>query len=142
MSKKYISKATKYFVKTRANSRCEYRQCLDDFAPSPFNMEHITPISKGGTNDIDNLAFACGGCNFHKHNKTELFDEVSKSFVNLYNPRSQNWKEHFTWSEDFSQIKSLTPIGRITILTLKMNRQKLIFIRKILLKSKLHPPII
>jgi len=27
-------------------------------------------------------------------------------------------------------------------LTLKMNRQKLIFIRKILLKSKLHPPII
>jgi hypothetical protein len=40
----------------------------------------------------------------------------------LFNPRIHQWQDHFAWREDFASIIGLTDIGRITIVTLKMNR--------------------
>lgn len=34
------------------------------------HVEHILPISRGGTNDRDNLVITCGHCNWSKGNKT------------------------------------------------------------------------
>lgn len=33
-------------------------------------LDHMTPIAKGGSNSIANLAFACSQCNKEKHAKT------------------------------------------------------------------------
>ena len=30
------------------------------------NVDHIVPVSKGGTNDLDNLVTACEQCNLGK----------------------------------------------------------------------------
>lgn len=35
-----------------------------------FSIDHMTPLSKGGTNWPSNLALACKPCNFDKHSKT------------------------------------------------------------------------
>lgn len=35
-----------------------------------WNVDHMLPVSKGGTNDIENLAPACKGCNSFKGNMT------------------------------------------------------------------------
>ncbi|WNZ24154.1 mitochondrial large ribosomal subunit protein uL30m [Leptolyngbya sp. NK1-12] len=32
------------------------------------------------------------------------------------------WSEHFAWSEDTTLIIGLTPIGRATVQTLRLNR--------------------
>jgi CRISPR/Cas system Type II protein with McrA/HNH and RuvC-like nuclease domain len=41
-----------------------------------LEVDHIVPISKGGTNDYDNLATACRRCNRQKKDKTvEEFQE-------------------------------------------------------------------
>jgi len=35
-----------------------------------YHIDHAVPLSKGGTNDIDNLVFACTRCNSRKGAKT------------------------------------------------------------------------
>jgi len=36
----------------------------------PLTVDHKVPLSRGGTNYIENLAPACGSCNSRKHNRT------------------------------------------------------------------------
>ena len=39
----------------------------------PLQMEHMTPLSRGGRHAKDNIVPACGGCNGRKYNRT-LFE--------------------------------------------------------------------
>jgi 5-methylcytosine-specific restriction endonuclease McrA len=45
--------------------------CLNPISIKEDNLEHKTPLSRGGNNDYNNLAVACRKCNFRKNNKTE-----------------------------------------------------------------------
>ena len=80
------------------------------------------------------------GCNGHKFTKTHGFDPVSEQVVPLYHPRSMNWRHHFTWSDDFTELIGISPTGRITIEILHLNRTGNINIRQLLLLVGLHPP--
>lgn len=42
------------------------RYCSDMLGP--FEVEHVIPLSRGGTNGIDNLVCACVSCNTQKSN--------------------------------------------------------------------------
>ena len=44
------------------------RYCSSD--EGPFHIDHIIPVSKGGTDDEDNLCVACVPCNLSKSDKT------------------------------------------------------------------------
>ena len=39
-------------------------------ATGPFDIDHATPLSRGGTNDLANLVVACSACNGAKGAKT------------------------------------------------------------------------
>ena len=39
--------------------------------PEKYHVEHKTPLSRHGTNNIENIALTCPTCNRHKKNKTE-----------------------------------------------------------------------
>lgn len=134
-----ISARTRRKVEKRAKKLCEYCQSPLEFSSDPFSIEHIRPISKGGTNDLENLALACQGCNGHKSAKTESFDEISQTTASFYNPRKDAWSEHFAWSEDFTEIIGKTAKGRATIKSLKLNRRTVINLRKILILAGEHP---
>jgi len=58
----------------------------------------------------------------------------------LFNPRKNAWKDHFIWSDDEIQIISVTPIGRATINTLDLNRNRVLNIRLADKKIGQHPP--
>jgi 5-methylcytosine-specific restriction endonuclease McrA len=45
--------------------------CLKPIELRKDHLEHKVPLSKGGTNDYNNLAVACQHCNCSKGNKTE-----------------------------------------------------------------------
>jgi hypothetical protein len=107
-------------VKLRANNNCEYFQALGNYSFHPFPVDHIIPTSKGGSDDYLNLANTCQFCNGSKFNRTEAIDPMTGETVLLFNPRTHQWKAHFLWSEDFTKIIGITPIGRATVACLKM----------------------
>ncbi len=128
-------------VRERARGYCEYCLSPEAFSTYDFSCDHITPAIRGGSDKLENLALACQGCNGSKYDRTEAEDPVSGEMVPLYNPRKQKWNEHFSWSDDFTEIIGLTPTGRATVEMLKLNRLKLKNLRQGLFKLKHHPPV-
>lgn len=88
---------------------------------------------------MENLALACGGCNIRKSNFTEAVDPMTNDLINLFNPRTDVWEDHFIWSQDFSQAEGITPVGRATIHLLGLNRKGLVNLRLALAMYGVHP---
>ena len=105
-----------------------------------FNFDHVISVCKGGTSDLANLAWTCGRCNGHKHGKTHAIDPLTQDSCHLYNPREDEWIEHFQWSKDALRMIGKTPTGRATIALLQINREGVVNLRKLLLMVGLHPP--
>jgi hypothetical protein len=127
-------------IEKRANNLCEYCQLPQEFSTQSFVIEHILPVSKGGSDDLENLALACSACKNSKYNKTEAVDPQSLIIAELYNPRKNVWNEHFAWNADFSLIVGLTAKGRATITALKTNHNRTVHIRNFLHSVGKHPP--
>jgi hypothetical protein len=83
------------------------------------HVDHIIPPKHGGTSDMDNLAWACFQCNTHKQRDFASFDPNTKVVTLLYNPRTQNWDEHFEVVG--LEIIGRSPVGRVTVIVLDMN---------------------
>lgn len=138
--RKKIPAALRREVIERAKGLCEYCRTDSDFSDSPFDVEHIIPVSQNGTTELDNLALACHGCNLKKSNKTEGFDVISGEISRLFNPREDVWKEHFGWTQNSLIIVGLTSVGRVTVELMKLNRKGLKNRRKLLYILGEHPP--
>lgn len=140
MPENYIPVALKRLVFERARGCCEYCYSQSKFAIESLVIEHILPISRGGETIPENLALSCQGCNNHKYNKIEGLDPVDAQPVPLYHPRTMAWSDHFAWNEDTTLIIGLTPIGRATVETLRLNRPGVVNLRQILRTAGQHPP--
>ena len=127
-------------VRQRANAICEYCQCPADYSVQSFECEHIIPIASGGATALENLAYACGGCNRAKGRKIDQPDPDSDQVVSLFNPRQDHWRDHFAWNPDFTLMIGLTAIGRATIAALHLNRPGVINLRRALILANVHPP--
>lgn len=140
MTETRISTSQRARVVERARGCCEYCLAQERYSPDSFSVEHIIPLSKGGTSSLENLAFACQGCNNRKYASIEALDPVSQKTTPLYHPRQHEWREHFVWSDDGAHILGLTPIGRATVEKLQLNRSGLVNLRRILVSAGEHPP--
>lgn len=107
-----------------------------------FHIDHILPIAKGGTDDSDNLCFACELCNLHKWTKTEGLDPQTGMSCSLFNPRREQWLAHFSWRGDGSEIVGLTATGRATVIALRLNSPLAVTVRRNWVKAGWHPPLI
>ena len=60
-----------------------------------YTIDHIIPLSKGGTNDLDNLQACCGFCNKAKDDSMgeEFFDRIQRIF--LYQAKLRYGKKQF-----------------------------------------------
>lgn len=84
----------------RAGARCEYCLLTSRFQVGRFEIDHIHPVSAGGRNSEDNLAFACPVCNGRKLNYFDGLDPETSKKAPLFHPRTQHWHDHFLWSVD------------------------------------------
>lgn len=141
MAKRSLPASVKAFVAVRAKGCCEYCLSQAEYATHPFSVDHVQPLSKGGSDEIKNLAYCCQGCNNFKFSKAEAVDPQTDTLVPLYNPRTEGWGENFRWNENFTLIIGISPIGRAAVIALSLNRESLIKQRAIYRAYGVHPPI-
>jgi HNH endonuclease len=135
-----MKESIKKEVRERAKNCCEYCFAQVQFSADIFSIEHIIPRSKSGLSVLHNLAYACQCCNNHKYTAINALDPATGAIADLYNPRTDAWSEHFEWREYFTEIMGISPSGRATVNRLKLNRERLINLRRLLVDVGLHPP--
>jgi 5-methylcytosine-specific restriction endonuclease McrA len=64
--RKKISFEDQQKIRKRASNLCEYCHTSEEWQYVMFTIDHIIPVSKGGTNNLDNLCLACFHCNRKK----------------------------------------------------------------------------
>jgi len=96
-----INDLVRKLVRARAEYMCEYCHSLEEASAALFAIEHIIPQSLPGSSDeLDNLALACQRCNGYRYNFTTGIDPETNQVILLFNPRKQEWSDHFIWSVD------------------------------------------
>ena len=108
-------------IRLEAKNRCGYCLAPQEITTLPLEIEHLWPRGKGGADNKENLWLACRVCNSSKHAKTHGLDLVTGRRAALFNPRAQNWREHFRFSENKTKIIGQTACGRATV---KAKRQR------------------
>ncbi len=140
MLRSKISKSLQEQVRQRAQHLCEFCHANERWQYVKFTIDHLIPVSLGGSSGLDNLALACFNCNRCKTNKLSAIDSVSETEVLLFNPRQDNWSDHFIWSTNKVEIVGVTATGRATIVALHLNRERVLQIRASDLEIGRHPP--
>jgi len=115
----YVSSELRREVYQRAHGRCEYCLLSQQDAFFPHESDHIIAEKHGGATTIKNLALAYFDCNRFKGSDIASLDPDTGSLVALFNPRTQKWKEHFSFEGGL--IIALTPTASATVRLLKLN---------------------
>ena len=133
MSKTYISVALRRLVEERANLKCEYCRLPAQVTFFPHEIDHVIAEKHKGATSEENLALTCWRCNRHKGTDLGSFDPQTREFCFLFNPRTQQWHEHFRFAG--AEIVGMTPEGRMTVELLQINSNDQLVERQRLLAS-------
>ena len=136
----YVSRDLRERVTRRANSLCEYCKTAQAIVIE-MEIDHIVPESAGGLTEELNLCLACISCNHFKHDFQTGLDPETSQTVQLFNPRTQIWNEHFAWNEQKTHVIGLTPVGRATVERMNMNRDLIVKARQRWVQAGWHPPV-
>lgn len=135
-----ISKAQRKNILKNARHSCEYCKTPEQYSGMPLEIDHIIPQSLDGTDTLDNLCASCRSCNQYKYNFLTGVDPQTDDEFNLFNPRIQQWSEHFRWSDEKTQIIGISQIGRATVMRLKFNNKLVSIARDMWRKAGWIPP--
>lgn len=113
MSPSYVSSGLRREINQRAFGRCEYCLLSQEDAFFPHEPDHVIAEKHGGSTTIENLALACFDCNRFKGSDIASIDADTGNLVALFNPRTQEWNEHFSLGGGL--IIALSPIGSATV---------------------------
>ena len=136
----WISAKIRAKVRKDLRNRCSYCLLPQGILSSLLEIEHILPVSEGGSHEEYNLCLACRECNSHKSSKVYVLDYETEQTVRLFNPRTQVWNEHFEFVENGSVIIGKTACGRATVTALKMNIKQAVDARKMWVMAGWYPP--
>lgn len=140
MTDSKIPQSLRDLVRARARERCEYCQTSEQISGLEHEVDHIIPRAHAGATTAENLCLACSSCNGYKQARTHAIDPESGQTVPLFHPRQQHWHAHFRWSEDGTRIIGLTPSGRATIQSLRLNHPLIVIARRRWVAAGWHPP--
>ena len=103
MARKSLSKTVRFEVFKRDKFTCQY--CGAQAPEVILEVDHIKPVSKGGTNDIMNLVTACRDCNSGKTNR-ELSDDsavkMQKKQLDELQERREQLSMMMKWREELA----------------------------------------
>jgi hypothetical protein len=126
-------------IAERASHRCEYCHAPEAVFNFPFEVEHVVPVSRGGTDEDDNRALACRACNLFKSDPVTGPDAGVGREVPLFHPRQHSWEEHFRVEQETGILRGISPVGRATVVTLQMNSPVQLAARRVWMALRLFP---
>ncbi|RIK70211.1 HNH endonuclease [candidate division KSB1 bacterium] len=135
-----ITAALREKIRQKAGNRCGYCLAQQEYVLNVLEIDHILPMAAGGDDSEENLWLACRACNNAKGVKIAALDPLTKKSLPLFNPRKQNWREHFRWNASGLEILGITPAGRATVLALDLNNVIALMVRRNWIKAGWHPP--
>ena len=100
-------------------------------------MDHIIAVRHGGQTISVNLACACALCNHFKGTDFATIDPASGVVMMLFNPRTQQWRDHFVL--EGARIAGLTPTGQATVDLLHLNDDARLLEREVLIAESRYP---
>jgi HNH endonuclease len=119
MSLTYISAELRRLVVSRAQQICEYCLIHEDDTFFGCEIDHIVSEKHGGLTAEGNLAYACLACNRNKGTDLGSVWEPSGSLIRFFNPRLDEWADHFSLDEVV--IRPITTIGSVTERIFRLN---------------------
>ena len=125
-------------VAARATCQCEYCCMPERWASLPLQVDHIIAEKHNGETSLDNLAYACVHCNAFKGPNIAGRDPATKNIERLFNPRQDDWEEHFRW--DGPTLEARTAIGRVTLAVLRINLPYRVAVRASLMEEGQFSP--
>lgn len=128
----------RHLVIERAGNHCEYCWLHQDIAASTHHVDHVIAEKHGGQTSPDNLALSCTVCNRRKGSDISSIDSDTGVLAALFNPRTQNWSDHFQL--DGFHIIGLTATGRTTVEFLRLNAFERLMERAELIRAGRYPP--
>lgn len=84
MPKKKKFKARRRLIKLLLIQKCKCFYCQEDITPLNANIDHVVPVSKGGTNIHTNLVASCVRCNDEKGNSHPTQQQVTRAREQWY----------------------------------------------------------
>ena len=104
--RKKISKTTRFEIFKRDKFTCQY--CGRSSPEVILEVDHIIPVSKGGTNDIMNLITSCKDCNRGKSDK-ELSDNSTvkkqQKQINDLAEKNEQLEMMLKWRDGLKDIR-------------------------------------
>lgn len=134
---RHIPQSVRKFVAERAGHRCEYCRVAASDSNFAYHIEHIIGRQHGGSDDLENLAWSCSICNWKKGSNISTILEENGPPIPLFNPRKENWFEHFKIDE--GEILAKTIVGAATIKLLGFNSPDNIIERRELIAAGSYP---
>ncbi len=105
MQRKSLSKKLRFEVFKRDSFTCQY--CGGKAPDITLQVDHLEPVSKGGTNDILNLITSCKDCNSGKSNRrlsdTSLLDKQRQQLEDLQE-RKEQIEMMFQWQKSLTNL--------------------------------------
>jgi len=132
-----VSEELRAEVARRAGQRCEYCLIHEGDAGFSHQVDHIVSRKHGGSSAADNLAYACVICNRHKRSDVASIDPRTGGIVRLFNPRSDQWADHFQL--EGAVIEPVSSIGSATASLLRLNAPERISERALLQSLGRYP---
>ncbi len=108
--------------------------------PYRLEIEHLLPTSLGGGDERANLWLSCHKCNKLRSNRVTAMDPLKQHEVAMFNPRNDQWKEHFAWQAEGLHIVVRTARGRATVAALRLNDPYHQSARSVWMTAGIYPP--
>ncbi|MBI3913913.1 MAG: HNH endonuclease [Chloroflexi bacterium] len=107
---------------------CGYCGVSETWAASELEVDHFRPLSRGGTDALTNLVYACASCNRFKSDYWP--DDDAPDSLRLLHPSQDDLGEHIVEAAN-GRLAGLTPRGWFHIRWLHLNRPQLVDLRQI-----------
>ena len=118
-----ISAKVRRTVRTLYAFSCGYCGVSETEVGAFLTIDHFHPSALGGSDDINNLVYACHACNLHKA------ATWSPQTPQVLHPLRTEMRLHITELPD-GTLRDITPEGKIHLSVLNLNRPPMIERRK------------